>query len=83
MNAMLDEERAKLSHYDDELKELDGAIRGQKQSMADLELDLKKLDHDVETLAREQERAQAMVAELEKIHEWVATEKRQVSVIWV
>lgn len=49
-------------------------IKGKKQAVADAELQLKKLEHDVAALAKERTAAGNFVANLEKQFDWIQDE---------
>jgi structural maintenance of chromosome 2 len=49
-------------------------IKGKKQAVSDFELQLKKLEHDLQTLESEKTKASKVVAHLEAQHEWIAEE---------
>ncbi|KAF7981509.1 hypothetical protein HWV62_33069 [Athelia sp. TMB] len=70
----MQEERATLTRFDNELKELEGVIKGKKQAVADAELQLKKLEHDAQALAKERTSALNFVAGLEKQYDWIQDE---------
>lgn len=70
----LKEERATLTRFDDELKALDRVIKEKKKAAVDAELELKKLEHDMQTLAKEKAAAAHLVDNLEKQYEWIAEE---------
>ncbi|EPQ53318.1 condensin complex subunit SMC2 [Gloeophyllum trabeum ATCC 11539] len=72
VEAKLREERATLTRFDNELKELDKVIQEKKQAVADADLAVKKLEHDIQTLSKEKTTASNFVANLEKMHEWIA-----------
>ena len=72
----LQEERATLTRFDNELKDLDEAIKNKKQAISDAELSLKKLEHDSQNLAKEKTTAVNFVANLEKLNEWIPEEKQ-------
>ncbi|THH05591.1 hypothetical protein EW145_g4689 [Phellinidium pouzarii] len=72
----LQEERATLTRFDNELKELDGVIKDKKQAISDTELLLKKLEHDLQALTKDKTAAANFVANLEKVNEWIAEEKQ-------
>lgn len=74
----LQEERATLTRFDNELKALESVIKDKKQSVSDVDLQLQKFDHDMQALAKEKTAAQNFVANLEKLHEWILEEKRYV-----
>ncbi|CCM00223.1 uncharacterized protein FIBRA_02251 [Fibroporia radiculosa] len=70
----LQEERATLTRFDNELKELERIIKDKKQAISDAELELKKLEHDVQTLKKEKASATNFVSNLEKQYEWIVEE---------
>lgn len=49
-------------------------IKGKKQAVSDAELQLKKLEHDVQTLVKEKTAATNFVANLEKQYDWIQDE---------
>ncbi|KAF9005165.1 condensin complex subunit SMC2 [Cyathus striatus] len=73
----LQEELATLSRFDAELKELDKVIKEKKALVAQADLDLKQLEHDIQVLAREKSTAVNHVAALEKTYEWIQEDKDQ------
>lgn len=54
-------------------------IKEKKQAAAQCDLDLQKLEHDVQVLEKEKTMANNMMANLEKAHEWIAGDKECVS----
>jgi septal ring factor EnvC (AmiA/AmiB activator) len=70
----LQEERATLTRFDNELKELERVIKTKKQAVSDAELQLKKFEHDMQTLAKEKTAATNFVANLEKQFDWIQDE---------
>jgi structural maintenance of chromosome 2 len=77
----LKEERATLTRFDDELKELERVIKEKKQAIANADLELTKLQHDAQVLAKEKAAAVNFVANLEKQFEWIAEEKEYVGLV--
>ena len=71
----LDEERAKLSIFDDELRALEEATRSKNARIAEEGLEMQKLGHQVEKFHKEQQNAVQAVAHMENEHEWIAEEK--------
>lgn len=63
-----------MSRFDDELKELERVIKEKKQAISDADLQLKKLEHDLQALAKEKTAATNFIANLEKQYEWIAEE---------
>ncbi len=74
-HAQLEDERAKLSIFDDELRALEDATRSKNARIAEEGLEMQKLGHQVEKFHREQQSAVHTVDHMEKEHEWIADEK--------
>ena len=72
----LQEERAMLTRFDTELRELDEVIKAKKQAASDAEVTIKKLDHDLRALVKEKAGHVTVATNLEKQYEWIA-EKSQ------
>ncbi|KAH8113153.1 condensin complex subunit SMC2 [Phellopilus nigrolimitatus] len=72
----LQEERATLTRFDNELKELESVIKDKKQAISDADLQLKKLEHDLQALTKDKTSAQNFVANLEKMYDWISEEKK-------
>lgn len=68
-----------MTRFDNELKDLEEAIKAKKQAISDAELQLKKLEHDLQALAKDKITAANFVTNLEKMHEWIAEENQYVS----
>jgi len=75
----LQEERATLTRFDDELRELESVIKEKKQAASDAELAAKRMEHEVQALGKEKTTAQTFVSNLEKQFEWIAEENQCVS----
>lgn len=73
--AKLDEERAKLSIYDDELHALEEATRSKNSRIAEEGLEMQQLGHQVDKFHKEQQAAGQMAANMEKEHDWIVDEK--------
>ncbi|KAG4443750.1 hypothetical protein IFR05_000741 [Cadophora sp. M221] len=73
--AHLDDERAKLTGFDDELRSLEEASRSKSSRITEEGLEMQKLGHQVEKFHKEQQAAVQTVAHMEKEHEWIADEK--------
>ncbi|KAI9457325.1 condensin complex subunit SMC2 [Lactarius psammicola] len=70
----LQEERATLTRFDTELRELDEVIKAKKQEAADAELAIKKLEHDVQLLTKEKAGHVTSATNLEKQYDWIKEE---------
>ncbi|KAK0391038.1 hypothetical protein NLU13_0540 [Sarocladium strictum] len=75
VQAQLDDERAKLHQFDDELRALEEATRSKNSQLTEESLDMQKLGHEVERFHKEQQGAADSVAHLEAEHDWIADEK--------
>ncbi|KAG6816223.1 hypothetical protein H0H87_007594 [Tephrocybe sp. NHM501043] len=73
----LEEERATLSRFDNELKELANVIKGKRQIVSQAELDIKGKEHAQQALAKDKTAAVNQVANLEKLNEWITEDKDQ------
>ncbi|KAL2003791.1 hypothetical protein VTN02DRAFT_2285 [Thermoascus thermophilus] len=73
--AQLEDERAKLTGFDDELRDLEEAIRSKNSRITEEGLEMQKLGHLLEKLHKDQQTATQAVANMEKEHEWIADEK--------
>ncbi|MCJ1485015.1 Structural maintenance of chromosomes protein 2 [Schaereria dolodes] len=73
--AQLDDERAKLTGYDEELHSLEEASRSKASRITEEGLELQKLGHQIEKFHKDQQGAAQQVTQMEKDHEWIADEK--------
>jgi structural maintenance of chromosome 2 len=73
--AELDDERAKLTGFDDELRALEEATRSKNARIAEESLEMQKLGHQIEKFNKEQQNAVQIVATMEQEHEWIADEQ--------
>ena len=76
----MQEERATLTRFDTELRDLDEVIKAKKQAASDAEVAIKKLEHDVQALAKEKAGHVTAVTNLEKQYEWILEESQCVRV---
>ena len=67
-------ERAVLVAFDDELADLERDLKAKRQEIVDAELALKKLDHDIGLVAKEQSAAEGNKDNLEKQFPWIVDE---------
>jgi structural maintenance of chromosome 2 len=70
----LQEERATLTRFDNELKELERVIKNKKQAAANAELEITKLQHDMQALAKESTTIKNFISNLERQYEWISEE---------
>ncbi|KAH9955702.1 P-loop containing nucleoside triphosphate hydrolase protein [Russula dissimulans] len=70
----LREERTTLTRFDTELRDLDEVIKAKKQAASDTEVAIKKLEHDLQALAKERAGHVTAATNLERQYEWIAEE---------
>ncbi|KAG0636390.1 hypothetical protein HOY80DRAFT_1011299 [Tuber brumale] len=75
--AQLEDERAKLTGFDEELRELESATRSKNARLAEEALEKQKLGHEIERFHKDQQTATELVARMEREHEWIDDEKEQ------
>ena len=68
----LKEERAALTRFDTQLRELDEVIKAKKEAASDAESAIKKLKHEVQAFTEEKASPVTAAMNLEKQHEWIA-----------
>lgn len=73
--AHLEDERAKLTGYDEELQALEEAIRSKSSRIAEEALEKQKLGHDIERFHKDQQTSTELVARMERENEWIEDEK--------
>jgi len=72
----LQEERATLTQFDTELRELDEVVKAKKQGPSDADVAIEKLEHEVQALAKEKACHVMAATDLEKQYEWIAEENQ-------
>ena len=75
--AELADEQAKLTGFDDELRELETARSKKTKQMTEESLETQKLTHAVEKAGKDSTAAQQLVTALEKEHDWIPDHKSQ------
>lgn len=75
--AQLNDELAKLSGFNDELKALDETTRSKHALIAEQGLEKQKLGHEVEKFHKEQQAAKEAVTRMEREYEWIEGEQEQ------
>ncbi|KAH9979381.1 condensin complex subunit SMC2 [Lactifluus volemus] len=70
----LQEERATLTRFDVELRDLEEVIKAKKQAAADADVSIKKIEHEVQALAKEKAGHLTGATNLEKQYDWIAEE---------
>lgn len=75
--AELADEQAKLTNFDDELRELESAKSSKCKQLTEESLESQKLTHAVEKASKDASSAQQLVNALEKEHDWIADNRSQ------
>ena len=70
----MQEERAMLTRFDAELRDLDEVIKAKKQAAVDADISIKKLEHEVQALAKDKAGHLTGVVNLERQHDWIEEE---------
>ncbi|KAI9804517.1 MAG: hypothetical protein M1825_001416 [Sarcosagium campestre] len=73
--ACLDDERAKLTGFDDELRALEEVSRSKVSQLTEEGLEMQKLGHQIERYHKEQQSASQTVARMESEHDWIEQER--------
>ena len=73
--ARLDDERSKLTGFDEELKALEDTSRSKTSRITEEGLEMQKLSHAVDKSQKEQQTASQSLKHMENEHEWIADEK--------
>ena len=73
--ARLQDEQAKLTGFDDELRALEEASRSKSASITEEGLEQQKLGHTLEKVEKEQAAYSQTLSTLEKEHDWIESER--------
>ncbi|KAM3419837.1 hypothetical protein BST61_g3166 [Cercospora zeina] len=73
--AALNDERKKLSSFDDEIADLDRAAKRKNQQISDEKIEAQKLGHAIDNFVKAQQGAQQAVSSLEKEYDWILEEQ--------
>ncbi|KAI4265875.1 MAG: hypothetical protein L6R38_009118 [Xanthoria sp. 2 TBL-2021] len=73
--ASLDDERSKLTGFDEELKALENVSRSKASRITEEGLEMQKLTHQVEKSQKEQQAASQSLKQMENEHDWIVDEK--------
>ncbi|EKG10061.1 RecF/RecN/SMC [Macrophomina phaseolina MS6] len=75
--AHLEDEQAKLTGFDEELRALDDAVSTKSKLITEEGLEMQKLGHQIEKYDKELQGARQAVSALEQEHDWIADEQEQ------
>ncbi|CAG8468833.1 11655_t:CDS:10 [Ambispora gerdemannii] len=73
--AALQKEREKLTAFDEEIKELQAAQKNKTSQMTETQLEMSKINHEVERFFKEKQVAEQAVQRMEAEHEWILDQK--------
>ena len=65
-----------MTRFDDEINDLDEVIKQKEKAISDIELSIKKAEHDLQSLQKNRTAAVNAMTTLEKAYEWIAQEKK-------
>ncbi|CCG83489.1 Putative uncharacterized protein [Taphrina deformans PYCC 5710] len=72
IEAQLVDQRAQLTTFDDELKELEAASREKSNQVAQFSLESQQLIHEIERFAKETQASEQNLQSMLKEHDWIA-----------
>ncbi|KAG8805187.1 Structural maintenance of chromosomes protein 2 [Serendipita sp. 399] len=75
--AQLQAELATLARFDEEVKGLDTAITRIKEAITDLDVTIKRSEHDIQVAQKEKASSEAHIASLEKHYPWIQEDKKK------
>ncbi|KAG8820310.1 Structural maintenance of chromosomes protein 2 [Serendipita sp. 399] len=76
-SAQLQAELATLARFDEEVKGLDTAITRIKEAITDLDVTIKRSEHDIQVAQKEKASSEAHIASLEKHYPWIQEDKKK------
>ncbi|KAI1317847.1 Structural maintenance of chromosomes protein 2 [Mortierella claussenii] len=68
-------EKAQLTAYDEELKELGALAKQKSEAVAENQLEVQNLSHETDRLSKENQSLVSSIRELESSHEWIQDQK--------
>lgn len=69
-------EKAQLSAYDEELKDLEALAKLKAETLADNRLELQNIAHETDRLAKEKQGMLKIIKELEEEHDWIVDQRQ-------
>ncbi|KAG0322604.1 Structural maintenance of chromosomes protein 2 [Linnemannia gamsii] len=73
--ADFEKEKAQLSAYDEEMKELEALAKHKAKTLADSRLELQNVTHETDRLSKEKQALSRTIKELEDEHDWIMDQK--------
>ncbi|KAI9719939.1 MAG: Structural maintenance of chromosomes protein 2 [Chrysothrix sp. TS-e1954] len=71
----LDEERAKLTGFDEELVSLQETSQSKSSQVSDESLEMQKLGHQLEKLQKDKQASSQILTQMERDYDWISDEK--------
>ncbi|RIB07698.1 nuclear condensin complex subunit Smc2 [Gigaspora rosea] len=71
----LDNERNILSAFDEEIKELQAAIKTKTAQMTEVQLEISRINHELERFLKEKQTAQQAILQMEQNYDWIIQQK--------
>ncbi|CAG8465644.1 10085_t:CDS:10, partial [Dentiscutata heterogama] len=71
----LDNERNILSAFDEEIKELQTAIKTKTAQMTEVQLEISRINHELERFLKEKQTAQQAILQMEQNYDWIIQQK--------
>jgi len=78
VQAELEKEREILSAFDEEIAELQAAVKTKTAQLAEAQLEMSKINHEIEKFRRDKEVTQRAVSLMENEHDWISNQKQYV-----
>ncbi|KAL9110650.1 MAG: hypothetical protein Q9227_004827 [Pyrenula ochraceoflavens] len=75
VSAQLEDEKAKLTGFDEELNDLEKAKSAKTKRITEEGLEIQKLGHTIDKAKKEEAAASTLVTALEKEHDWIVEER--------
>ncbi|CAG8737531.1 1526_t:CDS:10, partial [Cetraspora pellucida] len=72
----LDNERNILSAFDEEIKELQTAIKTKTAQTTEVQLEISRINHELERFLKEKQTAQQAVLQMEQNYDWIIQQKQ-------
>jgi structural maintenance of chromosome 2 len=78
VQAELEKEREILSAFDEEIAELQAAVKTKAAQLAETQLEMSKINHEIEKFQRDKIVTQQAVSRMENEHDWILNQKQYV-----
>ena len=72
----LQEEKATLTRFDDELQALEETVKAKKQAITDVDIAVQQATHELGQLDKEKTANEGVLTKLENTYKWIEGEKK-------